>query len=638
MLRVAGRLGSHLLRGAVIVWVVTAFTFVLVRSMPGNPVQAQYELLLERGMSPDAARRQTQITYGFINHGSMWDQYRTYLVQLAHFNLGQSIQAQGVPVTREVLSAARWTIGLVLAGVLISFVLGVVLGVIAAMRRSTRIGDGLSVIGSLLHGIPQYVMALALVTLFTVKWRLFSSGPANVLIQPGFNAAYLASLVSHAVLPALAFALSSFGGYLLTMKSSVISVLGDDFILAAELRGLSKGLVFRYVAQRDATAVHGARTVVRVHVRRRGLHRKRLQLPRHGPAAGRQREPPRLLHDERCLPADHRRRRAGQHRRRPAVLRDRPAGTPRRRRRQMTTTIEVPAATGTPATPRVRRGGFWRNLWKVLRRKPSRMFGAIVIVIFIVMAAIGPLLYPSPLPTDPNLLMSGPSLSHPLGTDFEGADVLALLVIGTRYVLVAAAVGAVIMVVIGVGIGLYAGFRRGRPDSALMAVTDFVLTIPGFPLLLVLSTVWKFSSALQMGLVLGITGWGGLARSVRSQALSLRTRGFVEAARGLGFSTQHVVVKELLPNIAPFVAMNLLIGVTGLIYSQVGLFFLGVLPFTSSNWGVMINLAVTNGVTTTGVGLCYLLAPLVAVLLLTLSVVLLVDAMDEVFNPRLRDR
>lgn len=249
MLRLAVRLGSHLLRGAVIVWVVTTFTFVLVRSMPGNPVQAQYELLIERGMSPEAAQRQTQITYGFIAHGSLWEQYRTYLAQLAHFNLGLSIQAQGVPVTREVLSAARWTIGLVLAGVLISFALGVVLGVIAAMRRATRLGDGLSVVGSLLHGIPQYVMALVLVTLFTVKWRLFSSGPANVLIEPGLNGAYLASLLSHAVLPALAFALSSFGGYLLTMKSAVVSVLGDDFILAAELRGLSKMLVFRYVAR-----------------------------------------------------------------------------------------------------------------------------------------------------------------------------------------------------------------------------------------------------------------------------------------------------------------------------------------------------------------------------------------------------
>jgi peptide/nickel transport system permease protein len=83
--------------------------------------------------------------------------------------------------------------------------------------------------------------------------------------------------------------------------------------------------------------------------------------------------------------------------------------------------------------------------------------------------------------------------------------------------------------------------------------------------------------------------------------------------------------------------MNLLIGVTSYIYSQVGLFYLGVLPFSAQNWGVMIQLAVNNGVTETGTGLSYLLAPLIAILVLTLGVVLLVDAMDEVFNPRLRE-
>ncbi|MGI9091979.1 MAG: ABC transporter permease [Mycobacteriales bacterium] len=304
----------------------------------------------------------------------------------------------------------------------------------------------------------------------------------------------------------------------------------------------------------------------------------------------------------------------------------------------MSTTLDLPTiGNRADAVVTPRRRGFWHNLWRVLRRKPTRMAGAFVVVVFVVIGIIGPWLYPANLPTDSNLILSGPSLAHPLGTDFQGADVLALLVTGTRYVLVAAALAALLTVVLGAAIGLYAGYRRGLADSSLMRITDFVLTIPGFPLLLVLSTVWKFGSALQMGLVLGITGWGGLARSVRSQTLSLRERGFVEAARGLGLSTPHVIRRELLPNIAPYVAMNLLIGVTTFIYSQVGLFYLGVLPFKAENWGVMIFLAVNNGVTQTGSGLFYLLAPLLSILLLTLAVVLLVDAMDEVFNPRLRE-
>lgn len=243
------RLAANLLRAALMIWIVCTFTFFLVRLMPGNPAQAEYESLLMQGHSPLEAERITSSMYGFLPKGSLIEQYWNYLVQLAHLNLGTSISGQGIKVSTELGSAVMWTVGLVLAGVVISAALGIVLGVIAAMKRATKLGDGLSVLGSVLHGIPQYVMALLLVTFLTVKFPIFSTGPVDGLLEPGFNAPYIGSLISHAALPAMAFALSSFGGYLLTMKSAVISVLGDDFILAAELRGLSKGLVFRYVAR-----------------------------------------------------------------------------------------------------------------------------------------------------------------------------------------------------------------------------------------------------------------------------------------------------------------------------------------------------------------------------------------------------
>jgi peptide/nickel transport system permease protein len=249
MLKLLRRLAGHLVRGLVMIWVVTTFTFVLIRLMPGDPVQTQYETLLAKGVAPDQAKAQVAVTYGFVPHGSFLSQYGHYMWQLAHFDLGRSVRAQGVSVSAEVLSAAKWTIGLVLAGVLLSFVFGVVLGVVAAMRRNSHVGNGLSIVGSLLHGIPQYVMALVLVTFLTVKFHLFDTGPVDGLLDPGFNGPYIASIIRHAILPAVAFAMSSFGGYLLTMKSSVVSVLGDDFILAAELRGIRPSIIFRYVAR-----------------------------------------------------------------------------------------------------------------------------------------------------------------------------------------------------------------------------------------------------------------------------------------------------------------------------------------------------------------------------------------------------
>jgi len=279
-----------------------------------------------------------------------------------------------------------------------------------------------------------------------------------------------------------------------------------------------------------------------------------------------------------------------------------------------------------------------RGRWRILVRTPGRTFGVAIIACFTLMAIAGPYLYPANLPIDPGAIYAPPSLAHPLGTDFEGGDVLALIVTGARYVLLSAVIAAALIVALGTAVGVTAGYYRGSRDTALMRVTDLVLTIPHFPLLIVLATVWDFGSPYAMGLVLGIVGWGAVARAVRSQTLSLRERGFLEAARGLGLPGRHVILRELLPNVAPFVAMSLLLSVTAAIYAETGLFFLGVLPFDVSNWGVMLNTAVWDaGALTSPQALTYLLSPLVCILLLTLGIVLVLGAVDEWFNPRLRE-
>jgi peptide/nickel transport system permease protein len=279
-----------------------------------------------------------------------------------------------------------------------------------------------------------------------------------------------------------------------------------------------------------------------------------------------------------------------------------------------------------------------KPVWVALRRRPSRIIGVCIVLLFVFMAVAGPWLYPKRLPYDADNVYAPMSWAHPLSTDFEGVDVLALVVTGTRGVLLVAAAAGLITMVVGTAAGLYAGYRRGAPDSVLMRVADFVLTIPGFPLLIVLTTTINLGAWWKMALVLGLVGWGGLARAVRAQTMSLRERGFIEAARGLGLSTRHIVVKELLPNVAPYIATNLLLAVTGYIYAQVGLYFLGVLPLDTSNWGVMLNAAVFQaGALISPDALPYLLAPLGAILLLTLGVVLIVDALEEIFNPRLRE-
>jgi peptide/nickel transport system permease protein len=275
--------------------------------------------------------------------------------------------------------------------------------------------------------------------------------------------------------------------------------------------------------------------------------------------------------------------------------------------------------------------------WRILVRTPGRVIGLVIIVVFTLMAIAGPYLYPKNLPINPNDIYAAPSLHHLLGTDYEGTDILALIVTGARYVLLSALIAGLVTVVVGTAVGLVGGYYGRLSDSVLMRITDFVLTVPAFPLLIVLSTVWDFGSPYAMGLVLGIFGWGGLARAVRSQTLSLKQRGFLEAARGLGLPARHIIAKEILPNVAPYIAMNMLIAITGAIYAEIGLFFLGVVPFAANNWGVMLNLAVFSaGALTSTQALSYVLSPLICILLLTLGIVLFLDAADEIFNPRLR--
>jgi len=248
--KLARRVLGKLVTGLVMIWVVATFTFFLVRKLPGNPVQAEYERLIQGGLSPDQAKAQAAVMFGFQPHTPLAEQYLHYLWRLLHLDFGQSTSYSGVGVGHVVRSAAPWTITLVMTGIIASFLIGVTFGIIAAVRRTSKLGDTLTISGSLLHGVPQFVIALLLAYVFTTLWPVLPFGaPYNVTVEPGWNLAFINSVVVHAILPVSAYALSAYGGWLLTMKSSVVSVLGDDFILAAELRGIKPITRMRYIGR-----------------------------------------------------------------------------------------------------------------------------------------------------------------------------------------------------------------------------------------------------------------------------------------------------------------------------------------------------------------------------------------------------
>jgi peptide/nickel transport system permease protein len=213
-------------------------------------VQAKLIELEQSGMPEEQARAQVAGMYGFIPHDPVPVQYVHYLWQLLHFNLGESIAYGGVPVSHIVWSALPYTLGLVVTGILGTFAIGVIAGVLAAVTRGSWIGSIITVVGSLLHGIPQYVVAVLAVYFLAAVHPIFPIGsPYNADVTPGLSWSFLSNLGWHAVLPISAFIISGFGFWALAMKGSVVSTLGDDFMLAAELRGIKPSIQLRYIAR-----------------------------------------------------------------------------------------------------------------------------------------------------------------------------------------------------------------------------------------------------------------------------------------------------------------------------------------------------------------------------------------------------
>ncbi len=286
---------------------------------------------------------------------------------------------------------------------------------------------------------------------------------------------------------------------------------------------------------------------------------------------------------------------------------------------------------------------WWLHEWvvvplKIIARDKKALFGFILLVGYILMATVGPLVVPPPqnfqcpMELKPQLLKWPPSFEHPLGCDYYGADRWAKIVYGSRSVLEIAFIAGFITTIVGIVVGMVAGFKGGRVDAALMAITDVLMTIPGLPLLIVLAQILKSyaNNPFVVGAILSVNAWTGLARSVRSQVLALKNREFVEAAKALGMPTWHIIFNEIMPNLASFIAVNFIFATIGAVYSCIALYFLAILPFAATNWGLMLYMAWNNADYDTVVTV------VLAVIGLQLGLFMFSYAVDEMFNPRLR--
>jgi peptide/nickel transport system permease protein len=278
------------------------------------------------------------------------------------------------------------------------------------------------------------------------------------------------------------------------------------------------------------------------------------------------------------------------------------------------------------------------TVWNIFNKKKMRLVGVFLLLMFTFMAVFGPLIYPQAPAVHPNELYLPPSWNHLLGTDYAGRNILPQIVLGARNVLYVAVMAAVFTVVIGTLVGLAAGYLGPTVDAILMRITDMFLTIPSIALILILAVTIGMSNYFVMAGILSFASWGGMARAIRSMVLSVRERSFVEVSQGLGMTRGYVIVKEILPNLLPYIVVHLMLALTGAVYGEVGLFFLGVVPFKADNWGVMLNFATGgSGAMYSTRSLMFLASPILAIVLLQTGIVLCTDAVNELVDPRLRN-
>ncbi|WP_317175858.1 ABC transporter permease [Halomontanus rarus] len=271
--------------------------------------------------------------------------------------------------------------------------------------------------------------------------------------------------------------------------------------------------------------------------------------------------------------------------------------------------------------------------WEDWRTK----FGIIVMGLFVLMGTVGVWLVPEPtMAVGQKWTPPLETLEYPLGTNQYGQGILASLVHATPAMWKMVLAGAVFATVIGTAIGTFAGYKGGLIDEVLTTITDIAMMLPGLPLVIVITAVWAPENPYLVGILVSINAWAGGARNLRSQVLTIREESYVEASRIMNVSTWNILQRDIIPQLLPLILINFVMAARGVIFNAVGLYFLGVLPFTTQNWGVMLNLAYESGAVTTPELLYTVIFPLVTIVLFSWGLIMVAQGLDRVVNVRIR--
>lgn len=255
----------------------------------------------------------------------------------------------------------------------------------------------------------------------------------------------------------------------------------------------------------------------------------------------------------------------------------------------MTTTEAIaPSAAGT-SDRIVKNPSFWTRAWRRYRRNKLAVFGIVFVVFILFVAIFAPYLTPYAYDViEPDIALATPSLQHPMGTDLLGRDMLTRIMYAARPMLLVGVLTQIAGLMIGVPLGIAAGYRGGALDWLVTRLIDLFSALPWY--LIVLYMVMVLSPSLRnLILALTITSWVGSCRIVRGLTFSIRERDYIEAARALGIPTWRILFYHILPQAAPLLLWGFAAGIPVAVFAEAGLSFLGmgVRP-PQPSWGRML--------------------------------------------------
>jgi peptide/nickel transport system permease protein len=276
-------------------------------------------------------------------------------------------------------------------------------------------------------------------------------------------------------------------------------------------------------------------------------------------------------------------------------------------------------------------------LLRYLKRNPSLAVGIGLLSILLLFLVVGMFLID---PEDARPLsapaLRPPSWAYPFGTDRQGRDLFAAMVVGTPLTLRIGFIAGILGVTVGTTLAFVAGFYRGIVDTLIRGVADIGLTVPGLLILIIIAVSVRGGLTVnQMALVVASLAWLNPTRTIRSQVLTLRERGYVEVARLSGMNGPEIIFFEMIPNLLPYLGATLVNAVSAAILASIGLEVLGLGPLEAPTLGMTLywvnfNAAIING------WWWWWMAPIAIILVVFLGLFFMTVGLDEIANPRLR--